>query len=87
VEALRGGVVRASGVVEDVNSRLRDYFFLRKGIGGGYLELLRFFLNHRRFMRSEHAFRVGKSPAEVLGGQEHAHWLEMLGYQRFSQAA
>jgi hypothetical protein len=85
VETLRGGVVRASSVVENVNSRVRNYLFLRKAAGGGYLDLLRFFLNHRRFLRSEHAGRVGKSPAELLSGQEHAHWLQMLGYQRFSR--
>jgi hypothetical protein len=84
---LRTGVVRASSVVENVNSRLRNYFFLRKEVGQGYLELLRFFLNHRRFLRSEHAERVGKSPAELLSGQEHSHWLELLGYQLFRRAA
>ena len=83
VEQLRAGVVRASSVVENVNSRLRGYFFLRREVGGGYLELLRFFLNHRRFLRSEHAERVGKSPAALLNGQGHAHGLELLGYQRF----
>ena len=45
VQALREGVVRASSVVENHNSRLRNYFFLRKEIGGGYLELLRFLPN------------------------------------------
>jgi hypothetical protein len=87
VGVLRAGVVRASSVVENVNSRLRNYFFLRKEVGGDYLELLRFFLNHRRFLRSEHPERVGKSPAELLSGQGHPHWLEMLGHQLFSQAA
>jgi hypothetical protein len=87
VASLRAGVVRASSVVENVNSRLRNYFFLRKEIGGGYLELLRFFLNHRRFLRSEHAARVGKSPAELLTGQSHPHWLQLLGYERFRRAA
>jgi hypothetical protein len=86
VQALREGVVRASSVVENHNSRLRNYFFLRKEIGGGYLDLLRFFLNHRRFLRSEHPERVGKSPAELLCGQAQAHWLELLGYERFSQS-
>lgn len=86
-ESLRGSVVRASSVVENVNSRLRNYFFLRKEVGQGYLELLRFFLNHRRFLRSEHPERVGKSPAELLSGEEHKHWLEMLGYELFRQAA
>jgi hypothetical protein len=87
VEGLRAGVVRASSVVENVNSRLRNYFFLRKEVGQGYLELLRFFLNHRRFLRSEHAGRVDKSPAELLSGQQQAHWLEMLGYPLFRRTA
>jgi hypothetical protein len=85
VERVAGSVVRASSVIENYNSRLRNYFFLRKEVAGGYLDLLRFFLNHRRFLRSEHASRVGKSPAELLSGQAHAHWLQLLGYQRFSQ--
>src|SRR5271165_1587817 len=87
VAALRAGVVRASSVVENVNSRLRNYFFLRKEVGGGYLELLRFFLNHRRFLRSAHPERVEHSPAELLNGRAHAHWLELLGYQLFRRAA
>jgi hypothetical protein len=85
VAELAGRVVRASSLVENVNSRLRQYFFLRRQLGPDYLELLRFYLNHRRFQRSEHVQRVGKSPAELLRGQRHAHWLELLGYQRFSQ--
>jgi hypothetical protein len=83
VAALAEQVVRASSVVENLNSRLRCYFFLRRELGPGYLSLLQFFLNHRRFQRSEHGERVGKSPAELLTGQSHAHWLELLGYQRF----
>jgi hypothetical protein len=77
--------VRASSVIENLNSRLRNYFFLRRHLGPGYLNLLQFFLNHRRFLRSEHPERVGKSPAELLTGQSHPHWLEMLGYQPFSR--
>jgi len=50
-----------------------------------YLTLLQFFLNHRRYLRSEDPSRVGKSPAELLTGQPHAHWLELLGYTRFSR--
>jgi hypothetical protein len=74
---------RASSIVENLNSRLRSYFFLRREIGHGYLDLLRFFLNHRRFLRSDRPERVGKSPAELLMGQRHPHWLELLGYTRF----
>ena len=77
--------VRASSVIENLNSRLRNYFFLRRHLGAKYLTLLQFFLNHRRFLRSEHPERVGKSPAELLHGEAHPHWLEMLGYARFSR--
>jgi len=76
---------RASSIVENLNSRLRNYFFLRRHIGNGYLDLLRLFLNHRRFLRSDRPERVGKSPAELLNGKAHPHWLELLGYQRLSQ--
>jgi hypothetical protein len=82
VRALSQQVVRASSIIENINSRLRSYFFLRREIGSGYLELLQFFLNHRRFLRSERPERVDKSPAELLTGQPHPHWLEMLGYSR-----
>jgi hypothetical protein len=76
---------RASSVIENLNSRLRSYFFLRRHLGPGYLALLQFFLNHRRFVRSQRPERVGKSPAELLTKNAHPHWLEMLGYTRFSR--
>lgn len=83
VAALRRDVVRASSVVENVNSRLRNYFTLRRHLGADYLKLLQFFLNHRRFLRSEHPNRVDQSPRELLSGKPHAHWLELLGYRLF----
>jgi hypothetical protein len=82
VRDLSQRVVRASSIIENLNSRLRSYFFLRRDVGSGYLELLQFFLNHRRFLRSEHPERVDQSPAELLTGQPHPHWLELLGYSR-----
>ena len=85
VESLRRQVVRASSLVENLNSRLRGYFFLRRHLGNDYLALLQFFLNHRRFPRSEHPERVEKSPIEVLSGKCHPHWLESLGFTRFSR--
>jgi hypothetical protein len=70
---------RSSSLVENLNSRLRNYFTLRRHLGNSYLDLLRFFLNHRRFMRSRCAQRQGKSPREVMTGQGHPHWLTLLG--------
>ncbi|MGK7908623.1 MAG: hypothetical protein AB4040_15550 [Synechococcus sp.] len=51
-----------------------------------YLSLQKFFLNHRRFMRSEVPERIGKSPKELMTGEAHQPWLELLGFQRFQRA-
>jgi hypothetical protein len=83
VAAIAERGVRASSVAENLNSRLRCYFYLRRELGPGYLSVLQFYLNHRRYQRSGRAERMGKSPAELLTGKSHPHWLEMLGYQRF----
>jgi hypothetical protein len=73
-------VVRASSIVENLNGRLRGYFFLRRELGPDYLELLRFYLNHHPYARSQRPERIGKSPRKLLTGQQHPHWLELLGY-------
>ena len=83
VEELSLHVVRASSLVENLNSRLRNDFFLRRQLGENYLVLLQDFLNHRRYLRSEHPHRVDKSPTELWTGAPHRHWLELLGYTRF----
>ena len=77
---------RASSMVENLNSRLRNYFFLRRSLGDNYLSLLQFFLNHRCFIRSLKPERVGKSPKQLLTGEAHPHWLELLGFKRFQRA-
>ena len=79
VEQAMAQTPRSSSMVENLNSRLRNYFTLRRELGGSYLSLLQFFLNHRCFLRSRRPERVGKSPAQLLAGQDHPHWLTMLG--------
>jgi hypothetical protein len=86
VAALAEETVRASSLVENLNNRLRSYFFLRRHLGSAYLALLQFYLNHRRLERSDRPWRVGKRPTELLTGRPHPHWLEMLGYTRFRRA-
>ena len=86
VRAAMDDTPRSSSMVENLNSRLRPYFFLRRHLGDAYLSLLQFFLNHRVFRRSRCTERVGKSPKQLLTGQTHAHWLEPLGFQRLAPA-
>ncbi len=86
VEEALNSTPRTSSLVENLNSRLRNYFHLRKHLGSDYLELLQFFLNHRTFIESRKPERVGKSPAELMTGEKHPHWLEMLGFELFQRA-
>ncbi|SDQ14820.1 hypothetical protein SAMN04515695_0176 [Pseudovibrio sp. Tun.PSC04-5.I4] len=78
---------RCSSIVENFNSRLRPYLDPRKQITSKRLELVRFYLNHQVFLRSEHSYMQGKTPAEVLTGTPHPNWLEMMGFKRFKRAA
>jgi len=70
---------RSSSLVENLNSRLRIYFTLSRHLGDSYLDLLQFFLNHRRFLRSRPAERNNKSPRELMTGSGHPHRLTLLG--------
>jgi len=38
------------------------------------------------FARSKRPERVGKSPAELMTGKQHPHWLELLGFERFRRS-
>lgn len=87
VSQIESLVTRASSAIENFNSRLRNYFFLRKQLGSNYLELLRFFLNQHCFLASDDPKRSGKSPAEIMEGKKRPHWLEQLGYTLFKRTA
>jgi hypothetical protein len=47
--------------------------------GRAWLGLLQFFINHRRFVRSRRGKRLGKSLREAMTGEDHPHWLMLLG--------
>ena len=61
-------------------TRQNHYFTLRRQLGGSYLDLLQFFLNHRCVLRSRRPERVGKSPVQLMTDQSHPHWLTLLGF-------
>lgn len=73
-------VVRASSIVECINSLIRPYLFLKKAVPGKFLALLQFYFNTRKYRRSRRPDRVGKSPIELLTGKIHGNPLEILGY-------
>jgi hypothetical protein len=72
---------------ESLNGRVRRHLYYRQESGHGFLNLLRFYLNYTSFCAVPRVARHKKSPAEILSGKPHPHWLEMLGYERFKRAA
>lgn len=73
---------RASSIVENLNGRIKPYYEIRKQIGRGFNELLRFFINHTPLSCSRKKERKNKTPAELLMKQAHSSWLEMLGFKK-----
>ena len=78
---------RTSSMIENQHSRIRPYLNAFQNVSNKYLSLLRFYLNHTPFLRSVRSHRENKTPWEILSGNQHAHWIEMLGYTRFKRAA
>jgi hypothetical protein len=76
---------RTSSMVENLNSRVSSYLFIRKNSDQSFLDLLKFYFNHTPFLRSERNYRVNKTPTELLTGEAHNHWLELLGHTRFKR--
>jgi hypothetical protein len=87
VIAIMGEVEKASSVVENLNGRIRKFLQNHIHVSQDILDLFRFIINHKEFERSRCEHRKGKSPSEVLHGKAHKHWLELLGFELFKQAA
>ena len=70
-------LVRASSLVEMVNSHIRPYLDHCKGqITQETLNLIMFYHNHRRYKSGK---RQGHAPIEILTGQPlDQHWVELL---------
>jgi len=86
VAELRKTTIRASSLSRESQQSATGYFFLSRQLGADYLSLPQFFLNHRPLERSHRPEREGKTPAQVLTGQPHPHWLNMLGLNRFQRS-
>ena len=71
---------RASSLVENLNSRIRVYMNLKRMVPEKYFILLKVYFNTRKYHRSRVPERIGKSPLELMTGQEYPEFLEALGY-------
>lgn len=78
VQEILDGVKRASSLVENLNGRLRPYMNLKRMVPEKFLTLLKVYFNTKRYRRSRKADRVGKSPLELLTGQKHEDFYDIV---------
>lgn len=78
IEGILKGVKRASSLVENVNGRLGRYMNLKRMIPEKFLTLLKVYFNTKKYRRSRKAEHVGKSPLELLTGQEHPDFYDIV---------
>jgi len=71
-------IVRASSIVECINSLIRPYLSLKRAVYGNFLPLVQFYLNTRRYRRSRCKERVGKSPIELLTQRQYPSPVNIL---------
>jgi len=71
--------IRASSIVENINSLLRPYLTLKKTPNQNFLDLLQLYFNTRKFKRSRIKDKIGKSPLEMYTNKEHPSFFEILG--------
>ena len=71
-------VVRATGMVENLNSILAPHRAAHRGLPANVLSVFAVYRNHHIFARGK---RAGHSPLELLG-LPAPDWLDALGYGR-----
>ena len=76
-------IKRASSLVENLNSRLRPYMNIKKHVSSTYYSLIQLHLNTKKYRRSRIASRVGRSPVEILTGEQWPEFIELLEERGF----
>jgi hypothetical protein len=71
---------KASSLVENLNGRIRVFIEVKRVIPTRFFVLLKVFYNTRKYKRSRHGARKGKSPLELLTNTTQPDFLESLGY-------
>ena len=65
-------------MVENLNGRLRRYMNLTRIIPEKFLTLLKVYFNTTAYRKSRKKERVGKSPLELLTGQKHPDFYDIV---------
>jgi len=78
VQGILDGVKRASSLVENLNGRLRPYMNLKRMVPEKFLTLLKVYFNTKKYRRSRKAERKRKSPLELLTGQKHKDFYDIV---------
>jgi hypothetical protein len=72
--------IRASSIVENINSLLRPYLDIKKSPNQSFLDLLQLYFNTRKFKRSNIDSKKGYSPFELYTNTKQSDFFEILGF-------
>ncbi len=78
MQGIPDGIKRTSSLVENLNGRLRPYMNLKRMVPEKFLTLLKVYFNTKKYRRSRKAERKGKSPLELLTGQKHKDFYDIV---------
>lgn len=78
-----GSIKRASSLVENVNSRLRAYMNIKKHVSSNFYSLVQLHMNTKKYRRSRVKSRQGRSPVEILTGEEWPELIELFEMRGF----
>ena len=78
-----GNIKRASSLVENVNSRLRPYMDMKKHVSSNFYSLVQLYLNTKKYRRSRVEYRKGRSPVEILTGEQWPEFIDLLEERGF----
>jgi hypothetical protein len=76
---LINNTIRASSIVENINSLLRPYLDIKKSPNQNFLDLLQLYFNTRKFKRSNINSKKGYSPLDLYTNKIHPDFFEILG--------
>ena len=80
-------IKRASSLVENVNSRVRPFMDIKKHVSSNFYSLVQLYLNTKKYRRSRVEYRKGKSPVEILTGEQWPEFIDLLEERGFWEAA
>jgi len=82
-DRILNSIKRASSLVENLNSRVRPFMDIKKHVSSNFYSLVQLYLNTKKYRRSRVEYRKGRSPVEILTGEQWPEFIDLLEERGF----